>query len=707
MKKSCMSFFLILIISLFIIDNSFTYAEKKQTPKVKKSSSTSDNKLNNEVLATVGNEKITYSDLDRAYKKNMSRKETNLYEVSKDSIMDFLNLYLNYRLKVNDALGRGFDKDSSVLAEISQNRKVLAESYFYEKKLVNPKVDELMKYRDFDYQIAIIMFQLPSTPNPDTTSAYIKAKRTLELLKAGANFENLARDSSSDKETASRSGIVTQYLTAGKVIRNIEDVIFKLNPGQFYPDLVRTKYGYFIIKLVREEPRVEILIRHILIATKDKSDPIANSKADSLINLLKSGVDFAKLAKENSDDKKSAEKGGLLGGYYSRSSGFDETGRNLLPEMEDAAFALKDGETSGKVHSEYGIHIIRRDSSKKFDPEKDREELKLQYKRQYFENDKVTYLDSLRKQYGFLLNNNTYDAFLAGLDTNVTNLDTAWTKKIPHALLSEVLYSFIGKNTTVGEFVDMMQKKSELRGLGTNSNGLQRAIDRITSPLVFDAASQSLEKEYPDFAQLLREFRDGILLFKVEDQEVWTKLKFDTTLAKKYWDTTQTKYKTEPTYDINEIYVLSDSLAKELYKQIKSGTDFDTLAKQFTQRAGYREKKGHWGKVIPKDNKLAKLIEDKFPEYEKLNKAYSSNGKEGIILEPMPYEKGFSVVEINSFAPVRQKTFDEAIPDFAPAFQDQLQKQLTESWLKELRKKFNVKIYADKIDKIIGEHKAN
>ncbi len=705
MKRNCMSFFLILLFSSFTINHSYMYAAKKHTPNPKKQSLKSENKFDNEVIATVGKEKISYADLERAYKKNMSRKETNLYDVSKDSIMDFLNLYLNYRLKVNDALSRGFDKDSSVLAEIAQNRKVLAESYFYEKKLVEPKVDELMKYRNYDYQIAIIMFQLPSTPNPDTTSAYIKAKKTLELLKSGEDFETLARDSSSDKETAARGGLVTSYITAGKVIRNIEDVIFKLKSGDFYPDLVRTKYGYFIIKLVKKVPRVKILIRHILIATKDKTDPAANRKADSLLTLLRNGADFETLARENSDDKKSAERGGLLGGYYSRSSGFEETGRNLLPEIEDAAFALKDGEISGKVYSEYGIHILRRDSTRNFDPEKDRNDLKLLYKRQYFEGDKSTYLDSLRNRYGYSLNKNIYDSLLVCLDTNKTNLDTSWTKKIPESLLSDVLYSFMNKKTTVADFIDMMQKKPELRGLGTNSNGLMRAIDRITSPLVFDAASKILEKEYPDFAQLLKEFRDGILLFKVEDQEVWSKLKFDTTLAKKYWDSTQTRYKTEPTYDINEIYVLSDSLAKELFQQINKGVNFDTLAKQFTQRAGYREKKGHWGKVNPKDNKLAKLIEQKYPEYEKSNKAYTKAGEKGVVLEPIPYEKGYSIVEINSFEPVRQKTFDEAIPDFAPAFQDQLQKHLTEKWLKELRKKFDVKIYSDRLDKIIREHK--
>ncbi|MCL5991747.1 MAG: peptidyl-prolyl cis-trans isomerase, partial [Bacteroidetes bacterium] len=165
------------------------------------------------------------------------------------------------------------------------------------------------------------------------------------------------------------------------------------------------------------------------------------------------------------------------------------------------------------------------------------------------------------------------------------------------------------------------------------------------------------------------------------------------TPARVYCDSTKTRYNTEPTYDLSEIYVLSDSTAKALYKELTEGDKvFDTLASQNTQRAGFREKKGKWGKVTPKNNKLAKIAADK-------------NARAGMIIEPQPYEKGFSILKVNSYEPVRQKTFEEAIPDFAPAFQDQIQKKLTMAWLNNLRVKFNVHIYDDRIDKIIKQFK--
>jgi parvulin-like peptidyl-prolyl isomerase len=114
------------------------------------------------------------------------------------------------------------------------------------------------------------------------------------------------------------------------------------------------------------------------------------------------------------------------------------------------------------------------------------------------------------------------------------------------------------------------------------------------------------------------------------------------------------------------------------------GANVDELAEIHTQRKGYREKKGYWGEVSADKNELVKAILDK-------------KAKENSLLEPVAIEKGFSIIKYNKFVPVRQKTFEEAIPDFAPQFQDLMQKKLLNSWIDEIKKKLDVKIYKDKI----------
>jgi hypothetical protein len=106
------------------------------------------------VIATVGKVNVTYGELEKAFRKNMNRQA--LDKVSRDSINDFLNLFVNYKLKVLDAIDRGYDKDSSVQKEIETYRKVLAESFYYDRVIVEPNIKKLFEKRSREFKIAII-----------------------------------------------------------------------------------------------------------------------------------------------------------------------------------------------------------------------------------------------------------------------------------------------------------------------------------------------------------------------------------------------------------------------------------------------------------------------------------------------------------------------------------------------------------------------
>jgi len=140
--------------------------------------------------------------------------------------------------------------------------------------------------------------------------------------------------------------------------------------------------------------------------------------------------------------------------------------------------------------------------------------------------------------------------------------------------------------------------------------------------------------------------------------------------------------------------MLTDSAAQEVYKLAKNTQDFELLAEQHTQRAGYREKKGKWGLCYTKDSKIAQMVDTLKPVT-------------GEVLPPRPFERGYSIIKVNKFEGPRQKTFDEAIPDFAPEVQDILQKQLTEKWLQQLRTKFKVNIDNKKISSVIKQLKSS
>lgn len=218
----------------------------KQTPKKNISH------IEKTVLATVGNEKITYGELEKAY-QTMNRKENvRLYEIPRKEADDFLNIYIRYRLKVLDAMDKGFDKDPAVIADINQNRRLLAESYLFDKKLVEPSVERLLNRRERDLSIAIIHFAIPQVGG-DTAKAFDRATRALKAIKNGADFAQMARDSSDDSQTGPNGGVLPSHITGGMILRPVEDAAYSLKKvGDVYPNVVSTRFGYFLVKLLKK-----------------------------------------------------------------------------------------------------------------------------------------------------------------------------------------------------------------------------------------------------------------------------------------------------------------------------------------------------------------------------------------------------------------------------------------------------------------------
>lgn len=324
------------------------------------------------------------------------------------------------------------------------------------------------------------------------------------------------------------------------------------------------------------------------------------------------------------------------------------------------------------------------------DLEKEKQDLRRVYKRLYFEDDKRQHLDSLKIVYGFKINENVLNEIISGLDTNQTTLKDNWNESIKEESKSKNLFSILNKEYKVDYFLERLNKQPDLRGVPTNKNGFEKAISILVNPIVFEKATENLEKEYPDFSELMSEFSDGILLFKVEALEVWDKLKFDSAQAQKFFDTLTKKFYTDDMYDITEVFILSDSVAKDVYNRVKAGADIESIAQKETQRDGYREKMGKWGFQSVKTNNLAST-------------AHEAKAKPGTVLEPFKNGTGLSIIKVNAYEAPRPKKFKEAIPDIAPLYQELLQKQLLNNWLNNVRKDFPVKINEKNIELIINK----
>lgn len=648
--------------------------------------------LENKVLAKVGTDDVTYSRLEAAFQKNMSGEKKRLYEIDKDSLNQFLNLFIDYRLKVKDAVDRGYDKEPEVVKEIEQNNRLLTESFYYDKKVFQPVVDKLLDRRQYYIKFGYVLFPYTQEAEGLTqTDPKELAQSVLDsILNKKITFAEAAKNHSKEKTLADNGGIVDRYLISGTIQKPIEEALFSINVNQVYPTILKTSYGYFLLKLVEKQPRKQVLVGHILISNKQEQlSENEYKKADSILKLLRKGANFEKLAELNSADQASAINGGSLGDYYDLATGFVKTHAFLDMNFIQAFMSLKDGQISETVRTTYGIHIIKRLDSKVPDKELDEKDVKEYYKRSGYEEDKKEYYENFVNTNGFNIEKESMNSLLSKVDVTKTNLDSNWAVEIPKDKMKERLFSFKNKSWTLGDFVGLLSDKSktEYRATALNREGLQDAMYKAVKPQVMDIWQVELEKEDPEFKNLLSEFHDGILLFKVEALEVWDKLQLDTAMAMDYFNTSGKKFLTNEKYDLSEIFVLQDSLAQSLYERAKAGEDFGELAAKFTVRQGFRETSGYHGELDATDNKFSRQLK-------------GEEIKDGTIIAPKVYQSGYSIIKINKVIKPRVKTFEEAIPDLAPAVQQLKQKQLVKNWLKGVREKHKVEIYEKTINEI-------
>lgn len=645
------------------------------------------------VVLEVGREKFTVGQIAEAFQRNANRGGRTFYDLSRDSAMAFLSLFADYRLKVQAALDAGVDKRAEVVEDLRMNRIQLAvppppnTGFLIERKVVDPAVERIFKRRDDELLLSLIYVAMRPNDPADTLRALRRAENMLRQLQSGADFHGMARDSSEDPSTKDAGGRLPTYVTAGMILPEIENAAYELRSGQIYPSLIRVPAGYVLLKVIDRSPRYKVRGAHILISAPEDfvADSPQRKKAEEILARIRKGEDFAKLAKEFSDDRVSADNGGDFITYYTRSLGFESRNAKLEPEIEAALFNLKDGETSGVIKSvKYGYHILKRLDSRRPTFEEEKETIRQFYKQRLMAEDRAAYVRSVVEKHGLKINQSTFDQVMAALNRASTTTDTAWAGGIGAGLRGETLFSYDGKSYSVGAWIDTVRTRPDLRALALTSDGVRNSFYTIFEQPAMVAEAKNLEQEYPEFARLMQEFRDGILIFNLEDEIVWKRLNsgFSDEKGRAFFEKNRGKYMTAPRLALREIFLFKEEEVKDMYEKARSGSiPFDTLAANFTQRQGYRERAGEWPLSNARNSDLVKQVLDRKP-----------SPKAGEILEPFAYQGGWSIIKVENVETPRPMTYEEAKPEVQGDFIDDLQRELASEWLSQLRLKYRVKV---------------
>ncbi|MEP7235308.1 MAG: peptidylprolyl isomerase, partial [Ignavibacteriota bacterium] len=394
----------------------------------------------------------------------------------------------------------------------------------------------------------------------------------------------------------------------------------------------------------------------------------SNLESVTLSNAKLKGANFEDLARATSDDKFTAASGGDLD-YINREE------RRTEGPFDKVAFGLRDHEVSDIVRTSKGYHIIRRDGSvpaKSYDQEKDN--LKKMYKQYYFNDDRAAKLSEVKKLHNAHTDIASVNIFMSRIDSGRTTLDTGWYKRVTAGERNLAMASIDGNIWKMGAMIDSFKAQP---GLPLTRNSVVDIINKYLDDQAVTIMAKDVSKRYPEFENIMADYKNGITLFELENKRIWSKVVPDSVKERAYYDQHKARFMWPVRVNVSEIYVFNDSLAKALYKRVINGENFDTLAKNYTERPGFKEKSGNWGLMTKDENEMSK-------------KAFDFTVDD--VKEPIAFQSGFSIIKLNGRAPITQKTFEESRQEVASLYQDELSNELRLEWINDLRNKYKRQI---------------
>ncbi len=602
-------------------------------------------------------------------------------EASIEEREEFLDLLVKFKLKIKDAYDSGLHNEPEIQDELEEYSKSLAAAFLIERELVEPALREMYKRRTEELRASHILIRLPQNTEPDDTlQAYEKAMEVISKLDEGEPFADLAVEYSDDPGVQNNKGDLN-YFTGGMMVKPFEDAVYQLEVGEITRKPVRTQFGYHIIKLTDRQPAPgNIRVSHIMRFAPQGASPDdtlqAYNKIHEIYDSLQAGADFETMAIEYSEDRQSGQRGGDLGMIQQR--------RSFPPDFENVAFRLDKGVLSDVTRTDYGFHIIKvtdLEPVPSFDEMKD--DLRRQYQNRYFDEDHRNFIAALKDKYSFYRHAENIETFISAVDTALYADTEAWQDSLATAISSLPLFTIEDTDITVEQAAVQIQANPQFTGRRLMPNHLHTMIDRVEEVELVNKDAENVEQRYPDIVDKVDEYREGILIYYIEQKRVWEQIDLSDERLQEYYEANNERYTFPDRVNICEIVVRSDSLAQALYDRIIAGEDMEELAEEYTIRSGMRRQSGITGMVNADRDELTK-------------QGFAQ--EEGELSEPFQVGQRYAIVKTLERDPERIKTFDEARAQVIGEYQDKMSKKLEEEWVENLRKRYNVSLFPEKLE---------
>ncbi|MBK6345722.1 MAG: peptidylprolyl isomerase [Bacteroidales bacterium] len=495
------------------------------------------------VILKVAGENITKSEFLNVYQKNNVNGEV----IDRKSLEEYMELYINFRLKVKEAEQLGLDTMRAFIDELAGYRKQLAQPYLIDEEMNKSLLQEAYNRKTFDIRASHILIKVDrNAPPADTLAAYKRIMLIRKRIMKGEDFGKLAMENSDDLSANDRT-IENRKIKGNQGdlgYFTVFDMVYPFESGAYNTAMgevsmpVRSDFGYHLIKVTDRKPALgRVQVAHILLRVppdaKAADSAAVAAKAMEAYNKVIGGEDFARIAEQYSDDKSTATKGGVLPWFGAN---------KMIPEFIREVSAIKNiNEVAKPFSSNFGWHIVKLVDRKEIGSYEDNlNDLKQSLTR----NDRAkkseeALLNRIKKEYKFTQNVKSLNAFY----TVVTDTIFAGGWKAEQAAGLKKKMMTIGTRTfNQQDFAQYLAKNQRKR----NKEDIRVFVNSMFTAFVNENClayeDSRLESKYPEFKSLVKEYRDGILLFELTDRKIWSKAVKDSTGLETYYNSHKNSY---------------------------------------------------------------------------------------------------------------------------------------------------------------------
>ena len=615
-----------------------------------------------DVLLTISGESVSANEFVRVYNKNLNLVQDD----SQKEVNSYLELFVNYKLKLTEAKALRYDKDPVYLNEFKSYKDQLTQSYLTDKNVTDDLIREAYDRTENEVKAQHILILLDEVET-DTLATYSKIQAYRERF-VNEDFESLKKELHNGKSIFVED---LGYFSAFKMVYNFESAAYATEVGGVSQPF-RTRFGFHVVKVLeKRKSRGQVTVAHIMIANTQKdSTLVPEERIQELHRLVLQGDDFADLAKQFSDDKSSSMRGGELSPFKS--------GQINSEIFETTAFELSPSNMiSEPIQTQFGWHILKYINKK---PVQSFEELQLELNSKIGKDSrsqlvKAKMLEQLLAEYQIENPNSEVAQFQSNIVFNASQNVWELSKNFDN---NQSFLIIKNQTFTHQNFLDYLNKNQKLiKKEWSKAVVVKKQYASFLEQSVFKYKEDNLENENKEFAHILDEYREGLLLFELMQDKIWEGAKNDSIGLQEFYNANKQNY-VWPDRIEGSVARSSDEKhikkVRKYWKKNQSNEMIDEALNKEQQNVIFSNGEFELGHPT-----LPKTLEFKTG----LSKVIEENSN-------------FYVVNVTALKPTTQKTFEEAQGQLIADYQVVLESE----WIQELRTKFKVDINEDVLAKV-------